>query len=125
MKKKKDRGAFLTILIIMALVGGVTTLYSDLTNMSTVLSYNFENPPLWYQYYFMTSIIITLISVYGIYRWQKWGVYLLIAHASIAFLIQFLIRNIHPWVNLFMPLVAVIMNGLWFWAIYRKRKYFA
>ena len=108
----KDRGTFLAVLFVFSALG--------------ILSWLIELPllpriglvtPTWV---FETSIgiILQVVALYGIWKWQKWGIYLL----GLAFVAVFVVQKTYEW-GPFM-IASFVIPALWFWALYRKRTYF-
>ena len=64
---------------------------------------------------------LSLLSLYGLWKWKKWGIYMLIAVFIASFLQEYLVIGGIVFGHIFDLLFA----GLWIWAIKRKWKYFS
>ena len=90
-------------------------------------------PPAWTVIYTPVIGVISIVALYGIWQWKQWGAYLLFASIAVslfetAFLIQGYIQ-FPPHISkqgivLYTELNMAVEAGLWFWAVYRKWKYF-
>ncbi len=120
---KKDRGLFLTIMLILAFFWALVSILvpSDPDRMQQSAGLGKWYPPFVY-----FNSFSNLFIVWGIWTWKKLAVYLnfisLIVGSWISFLV---VRNISPDSYLIPTIFGTILSvGLWFWVIYRKWKYF-
>ncbi|MBI2066182.1 hypothetical protein HYT60_01605 [Candidatus Woesebacteria bacterium] len=125
---KKERGKFLTAILIILSVG---TIYGfvDLINKNFQEYADYYNlPKLWFGAYFWFSWILHVMATIGLWVWKKWAVYLSIATILIGLFIQVFFVKIPgiEWykvlVLLLLPLTIIVVFLLW--PISRKWKYF-
>lgn len=122
----KKRGKFLTVMIVLAAMGVPLALYyyvvsPDLLNQS--LSQSYETIPNWYPVYLTASLLVSAISLIGLWLWKKWAVILFFVSAAIAFIVQsFILKPIQTTEITYA--INIISTGLWVWAVHRKWKYF-
>lgn len=123
---KKDRGKFLTILSVLAILGWLISL-PQLVNMNQTFAQLGINLPNWYMPYTLVAGLLQVFALIYIWQWKKLGVYLLFGIAAVAILVQVL--GLNPLANnpkigtgfsQFAYIATLIGTLLWFWAIYRK-----
>lgn len=118
----KDRGKFLTIMVILAAFGYLQSLYSFAN--TNVVQQTYGTVPNWFPIYTVLGLLVGVVTIAGIWMWRKWAVYLLAASTTITFLMQlFVLKPIQA--GQFAYYMTIVSAGLWFWAIYRKWKFFA
>ena len=122
---KKERGKFLTIMLVLAVFGIFQYLFM-VTNTNSV-NQSLGVVPSWYPIYGLVGIASQAIAIVGIWIWKKWGVYLLLGWSLIGVLMQIFVLKPagaaaqYGQLALFMTLGSA---GLYFWAVYRKWQYF-
>ena len=116
----KDRGKFLTVMIVLAAFGYLQSLYY-LTN-TNVIEQAYGAVPSWFSFYALVGFGIGIITMVGIWLWKKWAVYLLVASTTITLLMQLFVLK--PVQGQFVYYMTIVSASIWFWAIYRKWKNF-
>jgi hypothetical protein len=112
----KQRGKFLTLMIIFLVIGDVQIPYY-LVN-SNALKAVYGNLPPWYPLYVVFSLALNIAIIIGMWKMKKWSVYLLIVYFATKIPTElFMFRPVQQVATFATTLVGA---GLWFWAIYRK-----
>ncbi len=118
----KNRGLFLTILLIWGIIGALLIFFSGIIYPLVGMGSH-------------TVSLILLISVlefvslagalHGIWKWKKWGVYALVAYIAIS-LVSTLVFAVKLYGGYAFGGIIIALLGavLWFWAIQRKWSYF-
>lgn len=125
---KKERGKFLTIVLFIFSLSVLYSLYLIFFKFNQINLENFN--PIWYFPYRILVNLVAIVLIYGLWKFQKWGIYLSIISWIISFLDYLVIffKNSSGayWPYSYIPawLSLIIVSTLWFWAIYRKRQYF-
>src|SRR4030042_2329735 len=119
----KKRGKLLTIFIFISaiwIVLWVIDLFSG--NYYQTAMQEFDYVPGWYVYDVIVSIVVNTIILIGLWRWEKWAVYLyfLMIVASYFFYI-FIYKSNTP---LFTSLYILVFTAISFFILRRKWKYF-
>ena len=117
----KKRGKFLTVLVILGVIGLIQIPYY-LVNTST-LSMIYGNVPTWYPLFAVFGLVWGAATFVGIWLMKKWAVYMLIFSTILTFLIQLVVLKPIPNPGMVYAM-TMISAGIWFWAIYRKWKVF-
>jgi hypothetical protein len=118
---KKERGKFLTAMLVLGAFGYLQSLYY-LTNTNLV-EQAYGTVPGWFPLYALISLAIGVAITVGIWMLKKWAVYLLAFSTGMAFLTQlFILKPVQA--GQLTYYMTMISAGLWFWAIYRKWKNF-
>jgi len=122
MKKtlKKQRGKFLTIMILFLVIGDIQIPYYLVH--ADALKAIYGNLPSWYPLYAILGLISNVAIIIGMWKMKKWAVYLLIAY---------FVSKVPSELFMFQPaqlmataITTAVGAGLWFWAIHRKWKSF-
>lgn len=103
-----DRGNFLIILTAL-------TAFSLLVNIPKAL--NPVSIPL------LLGYILQAVSLYGIWTWKKWGIYLLFASFAIGAAISIFSFQVAALSQFAAPTILIgylLVAGLWIWAASRK-----
>ncbi len=117
-KNKKKRGVFLTTMNILNVIVLLLLFLSLL--VPSINKEAFQNLPSLYPLFTYILMLVSALSFYGIWTWQKWGVNLYLCISIAAFLIEFITLP-----NQSMTLIWGIFTGaIYFCAIYRKWSYF-
>lgn len=116
-----DRGLFLMILLVLGIIGIVLSAFALLSGKMAMAVMGM---PSWMPAYQLLSVVVSAASLYGIWQWKKWGVYLLVA----LYLIQVVmdlslsaegVGSIKY--SMYGGVIGtLVIAGLWYWAIYRK-----
>jgi hypothetical protein len=78
----------------------------------------------------ITSSVMLAVALFGIWRWRKWGAYLIFVRLAFTIIVQLFIYHSLNWQlignytgieNVIGDLLGVV---LWFWAFSRKWSYF-
>jgi hypothetical protein len=119
-KKEKQRGIFLTIMILLLVVGDIQIPYylANPDALNTVYS----NIPSWYPLYALLGLASNIAIIIGVWRMKKWSVYLLAVYFASKVLVDFI--YILPAQQMVVFATTAAGAGLWFWAIYRKWELF-
>jgi len=114
---KKDRGKFLTAMVILGIFGQLQTLYY-LTNTNLVEQV-YGTVPSWFSLYVLFGFLVGTVMLAGIWLLKKWAVYLLAFSTAMTFFMQlYVLKPVQAGqVTYFMTMISA---GLWFWAVYRK-----
>jgi hypothetical protein len=115
-KPKKERGKFLTVMILFLVVGDIQIPYY-LLNPDLIRAV-YGNLPSWYPLYAIFGLALSIAIIIGMWRMKKWAVYLLVAYFASkipteAFMFQ-------PTQQVATLATTVVGSGLWAWAISRK-----
>lgn len=119
-KKEKQRGIFLTIMILLLVLGDIQIPYylANPDALNTVYS----NIPSWYPLYALLGLASNIAIIIGVWRMKKWSVYLLAVYFASKVLVDFI--YILPAQQVVVFATTAAGAGLWFWAIYRKWELF-
>ena len=119
-KKEKQRGIFLTIMILLLVLGDIQIPYylANPDALNTVYS----TIPSWYPLYALLGLASNIAIIIGMWRMKKWSTYLLVAYFASKLLVDFI--YILPTQQLAVFATTAAGAGLWFWAIYRKWELF-
>lgn len=115
-----DRGIFLTIMILLLIIGDIQIPYY-LANPDALYTVYSSIPP-WYPLYAVLGLASNIAIIIGMWRMKKWAIYLLVAYFASKLLVDFI--YILPAQQMLVFATTVVGAGLWFWAIYRKRSLF-
>ncbi len=118
--KKKQRGIFLNIMILLLIVGDLQIPYYLLN--PDALRTVYSSIPSWYPIYAVLGLISNIAIIIGIWRMKKWAIYVLAAYFASKILVD--LAYILPDRQIAVFATTAIGAGLWFWAIYRKRSLF-
>ncbi len=126
---KKDRGIFLTIILLLPLLGilvGIPGLFDpDRMKQSAGLGN-------WYPVFIYFNVFLTPFLVWKMWMWKKWAVYVTFISSIVGSWISFIVQqHIQIQYNIFSPFslistifTLILSKGLWLWAVYRKWRYF-
>jgi hypothetical protein len=119
-KKEKQRGIFLTMMILLLVLGDIQIPYylANPDALNTVYS----NIPSWYPLYALLGLASNIAIIIGMWRMKKWSTYLLVAYFASKLLVDFI--YILPAQQMAVFATTAAGAGLWFWAIYRKWELF-
>jgi len=118
---EKDRGKFLTVMCAIGSIGAIQSLYGVIDPDIFTDVYNII--PIWFPVYVLGIAVADLSAIVGILMLKKWAVYLLFAQMGVGVLVEYLILKPVE-IHLLVIISASVSAALWFWAIYRKWKYF-
>ena len=119
----KSRGVFLTVMIVFAAYGVLSSLYT-LTNPSA-LTTAYGVLPIWFYPYLIVSFIAGAAELIGLWLWKKWAVYLLFGLGFLGLAMQLtILKPVSSNAGSLVFYLTIISLGIWFWAIYRKWQYF-
>ena len=117
---KKDRGKFLTLLLVFFLFIFASAFYAAPTIKWHDLM---ETVPYWYINYLYFSFIVDIIIFIGIWLWKKVAVYFFVITEIFGIFIDtFVLKLTQEGVN--NGIIGLIMLGVLLYAINRKWKYF-
>jgi hypothetical protein len=119
-KKEKQRGIFLTIMILLLVLGDIQIPYylANPDALKTVYS----SIPSWYPLYALLGLASNIAIIIGVWRMKKWSVYLLVVYFASKVLVDFI--YILPAQQMVVFATTAAGAALWFWAIYRKWELF-
>ena len=115
---KKQRGKFLTVMIVFAALGVIQTPYYLVNTNALQVAYG--DVPSWYPIYAVIGLCLGTAMIVGMWQMKKWAVYMLVASSVLTFLSQLFILKPAAQVAGTTYAMSVISAGLWFWAISRK-----
>lgn len=108
----KDRGKFLTIMIVLAAFGYLQSLYY-LTN-TNVVAQVYGTVPSWFPIYTVVGLLLVAVITVGLWLWKKRAIYLLAVSTVVTFLMQlFVLKSVQG--GQFVYYMTIISAGLWFW----------
>jgi len=89
----RQRGGCLSLYLLVAIFGSVLGLLAvsganALNAQLAAAGQAVVDIPSWYVPAEVALIVLTLVAIYGIFTWKKWGVYLLIAQWVISLLVN-------------------------------------
>lgn len=124
---KKERGVFLTVLIIIGFLIQIWDVVDFLSHSPNAFSIP------WWNFYSFINLVFSFIALYGIWRWKKWGAILWVI-LDLIFLIFIPLlpisigksgqpNSMYLSVSLVI-LISILITGLYVWAFYRKWQYF-
>lgn len=118
----KNRGKFLTVVIILLLLLSVLDLTRIVFNFNGWLA-EIAGEPDWYMYFYAISFIGEFVSLYGLWMFKKWGFYLFLL-LNLIWMI-YLVAFPDPLFNtsLFIVMlifIFILIFALPLWAIRRK-----
>ena len=119
-KKKKQRGIFLNIMILLLIIGDLQIPYYLLN--PDALETVYGSIPSWYPIYAVVGLISNIAIIIGMWKMKKWAIYVLAAYFASKILVDF--AYILPDKQIAVFATTAIGAVLWFWAIYRKRSLF-
>ncbi|MCX6783800.1 MAG: hypothetical protein NT141_01895 [candidate division WWE3 bacterium] len=115
---KKQRGKFLTFMLVLAALGIIQTPYYLINTNALQLAYG--NVPSWYPIYAVLGLGLGIGMIIGMWQLKKWAVYLLVASTTLTFLSQlFILKPAQQFAGVTYAM-TIVSAGLWFWAISRK-----
>jgi len=119
-KKVNQRGIFLTVMILLLVLGDIQIPYylANPDALNTVYSHI----PSWYPLYALLGLASNIAIIIGMWRLKKWSIYLLVAYFASKLLVDFI--YILPTQQMVVFATTAAGAGLWFWAIYQKRELF-
>lgn len=131
---KKDRGQFLTILLVLATIMVIKDLYEFISSgqLTSLLDNPFNGPVYWT----LLNEIVYISALVGIWLWKKWSVYLLFTLAglgvisllynlfSIYILHTIELDQINTIVVLGGSFISILVVVIWYQAIRKKWQYF-
>ena len=116
------RGKFLTVLLVLTALLLFLGIISQIVNLFIDLGPNPFLEQSSFAIIIHTVILgLSFLSLYGLWKWKKWGVYMLVGVFIASFLHEYSVIGGIVVGNIFDLLFA----GLWIWAIKRKWKYFS
>jgi hypothetical protein len=118
--KKKHRGIFLNIMILLLIIGDLQIPYYLLN--PDALRTVYGSIPSWYPIYAVLGLISNIVIIIGMWKMKKWAIYVLVAYFASKILVD--LAYILPDKQITVSSTTAIGAGLWFWAIYRKRSLF-
>lgn len=89
MPKEKNRGALLTVWLILMLIGNIATTLAYLV-AGAIISI-FVTLPVWVVYTLGFISILNIVSITYVFRWKKWAFFTLCGLAAIIFFINILL----------------------------------
>ena len=117
--KEKERGKFLTIMIVIMLLLQIQGF--EASNLVT-------SAPPWFFVSVVSVCVVIMLSLYGIWMWKRWAVYLNIVAVGLGWIMSFgnflTTRQYYDQISVIVHLPFWALYGLWFWALYRKWRYF-
>jgi hypothetical protein len=115
-KPKKERGKFLTVMILFLVLGDIQIPYYLLN--SDLITAVYGNLPSWYPLYAIFGLALSIAIIIGMWQMKKWAVYLLVAYFASKIPTELFIFQ--PTQQLATLATTVVGAGLWAWAIGRK-----
>ena len=116
----KDRGVFLTILVIYGALQAILVFFSGIIYPIVGMGLRGGSQILLVS---LLEFIPLVAALYGIWMWKKWGVYLLFASILITIISTFvfdLVLKVYSGYAQGVIFLDILGAALWFWAIYRK-----
>ena len=119
--KGKQRGWFLTIMILFLILGDIQIPYYLWINPDA-LSTVYEHLPSWYPTYALVGLASNIAIIIGMWRMKKWAAYLLAIYFVSKVVADYLYILPDKMVVVFAT--TIVGAGLWLWAVYRKWELF-
>jgi hypothetical protein len=122
----KKRGIFLTVLVILGVIGALMIFFSGIIYPITGIGLGSDAGKLTLLVSALEFIPL-IAALYGIWKWKKWGVYSLIVYILISILSTFIfdiLLKIYTGYAQYVILIDIFEAAIWFWAISRKWSYF-
>ena len=119
-KTEKQKGWFLIIMIAFLVIGDLQIPYYLVH--SDALKTLYGTIPSWYAIYALLGLASNVAIIIGIWRMKKWAVYLLVVYFASKILVDYI--YVLPSQETLVFVTSIVGAGLWFWAIYRKWKFF-
>ena len=113
----EKRGAFLTTILLLQVIGSAFTLINFLLAQSPFLD-RIQYPG-WYKVWWVVDPFVRIVTVFGIWRWKRLAVYAVFLIMAVSYGLYYLFNytyDIFPF-SLIIPLILIV---LWIWAIKRK-----
>lgn len=128
-KTSADRGIFLTILLVLSVIGFIWRLFITFGGGLAGVTY-VNPPPFWYRSFEIIANWVSVLSlggaIFGLFKWKKWGVYLLALSLVVDIVYHLAMFIFADWYTGSARAVGgVIVAGLWFCAISRKWQNFS
>lgn len=115
----KSRGKFLTIMLVLAAFGVLSSAYTLVNSNSIAQTYG--TVPSWFYPYLIFGFTLGVVNIVGLWLWKKWAVYTFFAASVISIIMPlFVLKPLDPNVGMVSFYMTIISCGLWFWAVYRK-----
>jgi hypothetical protein len=118
----KKRGFVLTALLVFYALSSISLLVDLLMGSAQYPSSVYRYVPPWYNALNVVQIFMTAVSIYGIWQWKKFGVYTYIATSILSLLVAFFVFT--PGGIQFFLFASLILDGLFFWNLYKKWRFF-
>jgi hypothetical protein len=120
---KKERGVLLTILLVLGAIGILASLFT-IFNTSLLLQ-TYGTLPNWYIPYMIAGFALGVVNLFGVWKWKKWVIYTLAVSSLVGIIMQvFFLKPVNTTTGP-MPIIhSLLSTGLWFFAIYRKWRFF-
>ncbi len=117
----RERGGCLSLYLILAIVGAVFGLLAVLGTGSVNAQLAAAGQPTidlpsWYIPAQVVLIVITLVAIYGIFTWKKWGVYVLGATWVLS-----LIASLAGGQSVVTSLVVLVIEAALLWFVLRGK----
>ena len=118
----KERGLFLTILIIWGIIGALLIFFSGI--IYPLVGMGSDNVTL-LLLISMLEFVSLAVALSGMWNWKKWGVYSLVAYTITSILATVLFAvKLYGGYAIGGIVIDLLGAGLWFWALSRKWSYF-
>lgn len=122
----KKRGIFLTVLVILGVIGALMIFFSGIIYPITGIGLGSDAGKLTL-FVSVLEFIPLIAALYGIWKWKKWGVYSFIVYILISIFSTFIfdiLLKIYTGYAQYVILIDILEAAIWFWAISRKWSYF-
>ena len=117
----KQRGVFLTIMILFLIVGDIQIPYYIMN--PDALKTIYREIPSWYVPYVILGLASNIAIIVGMWQMKKWSAYVLIGYFASKLAVDFV--YILPQQQMMVFLTTVAGAGLWLWAVRRKWSLFS
>lgn len=116
----KKRGFLLTSGLLISFFGTLTSYFQPLQYENKYWESQYYFVPFWFSKYLIFSSILTLIGLLAMWKWKKWGFYLVLINSLVSTLILIYMRHRYIFVTPFI----LIFSFIWIFIILRKRTLF-
>lgn len=124
-----NRGIFLNLLIVLSVIGLIWRFL--LTIGRSLITVTYSNPlPIWYNsleiFSSWAALLLMITGVIGIFKSKKWGIYLLALGLGFDLVFNIITTIfVDSYNGLAKAVGSVVIGGLWFLAISKKKSNFS
>ncbi len=121
----KERGGCLTLYLVVAFVGSLLGILGAISANSAIATLTaqgvdvsqYQVYPSWYLPASIVPVLITIVGVFGVWTWKKWGVYAIIASFVISTILSILVGSF------VMGIVGLLISAALLWYVIFRDKW--